>query len=182
MPPAADEIILAPFSNSELRDWPVDHWTRLIGLLLEGPLGATPIRIVGTPNQRLAACEIVRSHSATAVENSCGRLPWAEVVDRLRVARCVIGNNSGIPHLAAHLGRATVCIFGGSHQRAEWHPKGSGVVILSRVIGCSPCHFNHAGESPYDKACLREIEPPIVAEAATLAVARIESRGGRETP
>ena len=120
----AEAILLAPFSNSEIRDWPVGHWAALIAHILDGPLGDEPIRVVGTPNQRLGANEIVRRYPATRVENLCGRLAWLDVVEQIRTARCVVGNNSGVSHLGGHFGRPTVCVFGGSHNRAEWRPSG----------------------------------------------------------
>lgn len=180
MSPTCSGIIVAPFSNSEIRDWPIGHYAELIGHLLDGPLGDEPIRVIGTPNQRLGAAEIVRRYPATRVANTCGRLPWHEVIEALKVARCVIGNNSGVAHLGGHFGVATVCVFGGSHQRGEWHPRGPGVIVVSRVIGCSPCQLDHGSYSPYDKACLREIVPSTVADAALRAVRLVERKRGEQ--
>jgi ADP-heptose:LPS heptosyltransferase len=166
-----NDIIVAPFSNSPIRDWPSAHVTELIGLLLEAP-GTSRIRVVGAPNQRLGACEIVRFHPADRVTNECGRMAWPTVLDALRSAACVIGNNSGIAHVAGALGTPTVCVFGGSHQRMEWRPRGNHVVVLSRAIGCSPCHLDHGQLSPYSKACLRNIAPVAVRDAALMIMAQ----------
>ncbi|WP_242098001.1 glycosyltransferase family 9 protein [Sphingomonas sp. CROZ-RG-20F-R02-07] len=159
------DIIIAPFSNSAIRDWPASHVSELIGMLLEESAVTGRIRVVGAPGQRLGACEIVRFHPADRVINECGRLAWPEVLDALRVAACVVGNNSGIAHVAGALGTPTVCVFGGSHQRMEWRPRGAHVIILSRAIGCSPCHLDHGHLSPYGKACLRDITPDSVRDA-----------------
>lgn len=161
-----NDIIVAPFSNSPIRDWPATHVSELIGLLLDEPLVTGSIRVVGAPNQRLGACGIVRPHPADRVMNECGRMAWPAVLDALRSAACVIGNNSGIAHVSGALGTPTVCVFGGSHQRTEWRPRGDHVVVLSRVIGCSPCQLDHGQVSPYGKACLRDIAPPAVRDAA----------------
>lgn len=164
------DIIIAPFSNSVIRDWPAEHYEKLIGLLLEEPEITGTIRVVGAPGQRLGACEIVRFHPSERVTNECGRLPWPEVLDALRSAACVIGNNSGIAHVAGSGGTPTVCVFGGSHARREWRPRGRNVVVLSRVIGCSPCQLDHGRASPYGKACLWEIEPDQVRDAVLLVM------------
>lgn len=166
-------IIIAPYSNSAIRDWPSDHFARLIGLLLEGwDERAGLIRVIGTPSQRLRANAIVRPHPSDRVRNDCGRLPWADVVAGLRRAACVIGNNSGIAHLAGSFGVPTVCIFGGSHQRLEWRPLGFNVTLLSRSIGCSPCHLDHGARCNHGLACLAEISPEEVAAATLAAIAR----------
>ena len=168
------DIVIAPFSNSDIRDWPIGHYARLIALLLEKATDGAMIRIIGTRNQKQRAFQIVRGFGATRVVNECGRMSWPEVLAALRCAACVIGNNSGVAHLAGFYGVPTVCVFGGSHQRLEWRPLGLNVTVLSRVIGCSPCQLDHGQFSPYAKACLREISPETVSEAtfATMAAVR----------
>jgi len=52
------------------------------------------------------------------------------------------------------------------------------VVVLSRVIGCSPCHLDHRHLSPYGKACLRDIAPSEVRDAVLLVTAR-QAMAGR---
>lgn len=165
------EILLAPFSHSDTRDWPLEHWRTLAGLLLERLPPDGRVRVVGAPGQRLRAHEVVRPHPSGRVLNDCGRLAWPEVAARMRTAACVVGNNSGIGHLAGRLGAPTVCVFGGSHPREEWRPLGANVVVVSRAIGCSPCMLDHHTGSLYRKACLRDISPETVADAVALAMA-----------
>jgi ADP-heptose:LPS heptosyltransferase len=164
------EIIVAPFSNNAIRDWPAAGFARAIGLLLERLPASIRIVVVGTRGQRSAVNEIVRAFPVRRVVNAAGQ-PWNAVVERVRHAACVIGNNSGISHLSRWLGVPTVCVFGGSHQRTEWGPLGPNAIIVSRVIGCSPCQFNRIEECPYDVACLRQIEPERVVAAAIQVMA-----------
>ena len=175
------DILIAPFSNSDIRDWPVAHFAALAGLLLDRLDGDVRLCVIGTAGQKMRAREIVRPHPVDRVVNLCGRLTWAEVVARLKVAPCIIGNNSGITHLGGYFSVPTVCVFGGSHQRHEWRALGSSVITVSRAIGCSPCQLDHGGSSPYDKACLREIEPHIVADAVTRSMSQNATRDTRES-
>jgi ADP-heptose:LPS heptosyltransferase len=168
-----NDIVIAPFSNSDIRDWPLAHFSRLIGILLDRWDGPGPIRVIGTRNQVLRACEIVRPFGADSVANDCGRLTWPEVMRLLRSAACVVGNNSGVAHLAGFYGAPTVCVFGGSHQRVEWRPLGPNVTVVSRRISCSPCQRDHGQTSPFAKACLREIAPETVAEAVFATISRV---------
>jgi ADP-heptose:LPS heptosyltransferase len=179
-----NDIIIAPFSNSAIRDWPVGHFADMIGLLLKQIGPDRRIRLIGSVNQKLGASEIVRHHPADRVVNDCGRMTWPAVLGALRDAACVIGNNSGIAHVAGYLGAPTVCVFGGSHQRLEWRPRGDNVVVLSRAIGCSPCQLDHNCISPFGKACLREIEPKIVADAALMVMSRgaVAGPAGEDQP
>lgn len=166
------DIIVAPFSNSDIRDWPGGHYAALAGILAARWPGPGMIRVIGTRNQALRANDIVRSLDPARVANDCGRLPWSDVVAALKTAACVIGNNSGIAHLAGSYGVPTVCVFGGSHQRLEWRPIGFRVVTISRSIGCSPCHLDHGANCPYDKSCLRQIAPETVADTVLKLLAR----------
>ena len=158
-------VILAPFSNSDIRDWPLEHYAELAARLLPALPAQVVIRVTGTRNQRLRGHDVVRRLDPARVVNDCGRLSWAQLMDELRGAACVIGNNSGIAHLSGRFGAPTVCVFGGSHQRLEWRPRGGRVVVLSRVIACSPCGLDHGVSCTYEKACLRQIEPAEVADA-----------------
>ena len=166
------EVLIAPFTNSAIRDWPTGHFSDLIGMLLDELDGEVRVRVIGTAGQRLGACDIVRPHSSERVSNECGRLAWPALLSALSGATCVIGNNSGITHVAGSYGTPTVCVFGGSHERREWRPRGRNVVLVTRAIGCSPCQLDHGDTSPYNKACLRQIEPAAVLDAAKKVINR----------
>jgi len=158
-------IVIAPFSNSDIRDWPASHYGALVARLISER--RETIRVVGAPGQAIRAREIVRPFDARRVINDCGRLSWNATVELIRSAACVIGNNSGIAHLAAFESVPTLCVFGGAHQRLEWRPIGRRVVTLSRAIACSPCHLHHAAHCPYGLACLDQITPETVFEAVS---------------
>ncbi|WP_116090602.1 glycosyltransferase family 9 protein [Sphingomonas crusticola] len=168
-------IVVSPFSNSDIRDWQPGHFSALIGLLLDRWDGL--IRVIGTRSQATRAAAIVRPYDATRVISLCGHLAWDDVVAEVREAACVIGNNSGVTHLAGWLDVPTVCVFGGSHQRIEWRPVGFSARTVSRAIGCAPCHLHYASDCPYGKACLGQIEPEEVAEAVFSAM---DQRTGQE--
>lgn len=162
-------ILVSPFANGDIRDWQPGRFSALIGLLLDRWDGM--IQVIGTRSQATRAAAIIRPYAATRVVSLCGHLASDEVADAVRDAACVIGNNSGMTHLAGWLGVPTVCVFGGSHQRIEWRPTGFSTRTLSRAIGCAPCHLHYARDCPYDKACLALIEPKAVADAAFAAMA-----------
>jgi ADP-heptose:LPS heptosyltransferase len=167
------DIVIAPFSNSDIRDWPVEHFAALAGLLLEDLESDDRITVVGTRAQRLRGNEIVRAYDPARVVNACGWHTWPRLVEELKTASCVVGNNSGVTHLSGFHGVPTVCVFGGSHQRLEWRPLGFSVSVVTRSIGCSPCQLDHGQTSPYAKACLRHIEPRLVAETVFATMERV---------
>jgi ADP-heptose:LPS heptosyltransferase len=166
-------IVIAPFSNSGIRDWPGAHFSQLIGLLLGRLPAKQTITVIGTQSHRLRANEIVRPHPSDRVRNLCGRQSWLEMVQLLRSAEGAVVNNSGVAHLAGHFDVPTVSIFAGTHQRREWRALGDSVMLVTRAIGCSPCQLDHGQTSPYNKACLRQIAPELVADAVVANMARV---------
>jgi len=179
---AGGGIVIAPFSNSGIRDWPGRHYTALIRLLIDGPLGHLPVTVIGMRSHVLRSREIVRALPSDQVVDLCGDLSWSEMVGMLRTAQCIVANNSGVAHLGGHFGVPTISIFAGTHQRREWRALGSDVVVISRAIGCAPCQLDHGQTSPYDKACLREIAPEAVADAVLKAVRRKTLMASPATP
>jgi ADP-heptose:LPS heptosyltransferase len=150
-------IVVAPFSNDQLRDWPATHFAALIGRCVTD-LQVT-VKVVGTIQQREAANGIGRGFPSHRVENTCGLMSWRELVNVIAQAQVVVGNNSGVVHESAKANVPTVCIFGGSHAASEWMPRGPGVFLVTKYTACSPCA---RGSCAYGKRCLHEIGPDLV--------------------
>ena len=157
-------IVVAPFANSDIRDWPLGHFQTMIGQLIG--LRPETVHVVGAQGQAIRARDLVRPLDPARVVNDCGRLDWQALNRLVRGAGCVIGNNSGIAHLAALAGIPTICIFGGAHQRGEWRPIGPQVVTLTRSLACSPCGLHDAADCPFGVACLDQISPDTVCDVA----------------
>ena len=165
-------VLISPFSNSDIRDWPAASYAKLLARLDSALPADVAVRVTGTRSQFARACEIVRGRSAERVVNHCGKLAWSEVERLVADAACVVGNNSGIAHLASFCGTPTVCVFGGSHPRREWYPLGKELTLVSRAIACSPCQLDAASDCPYGKMCLQAIEPDLIARQVLSIVAR----------
>jgi ADP-heptose:LPS heptosyltransferase len=154
----AAPVLISPFANERLREWPIVHYRRFIERLRRER--AAPVVIVGTRPQRIRANEVVRGFPADQVANACGRLSWSELVRLVDAADFVVANNSGLAHLAAQRGRWTLCIFSGSHSYVEWMPRGPRVVVVSRITSCSPCEVG-GSRCPNGVACMTDLQPDI---------------------
>jgi len=172
MPP----IVLSPFSNSTLRDWP--HFGALIGLLVE----RTPfdITLVGTAGQRVAADGLVRHHPATRVSNVAGVISWVEVLNRVKSAALLVANNSGLAHLAAGFGVPTVCIFAASHSPYEWMARGPNSTAIVKETICSPCGIDVRRNCPYEVRCLSEIDAETVFRACMARLHAVANSPGAD--
>lgn len=160
-PPPSGEIVVAPFSNSDLRDWPADSYARLIGLLARET--GRRVALIGAPRQA-DALEQLREASGGGerVVNLGGRTAWAELPDRLRRADLVICNNSGVAHSAAAAGARLLALYSASHQPGEWGPRGLHAKALMTAVPCSPCGFDRLAECPFEHRCMTELTPELV--------------------
>ncbi len=159
--PRSGEVVVAPFSNSDLRDWPAASYAELIGRLVRE--GGRRVALVGAPRQG-EALERLRqaSGAAEAVDNLGGRTAWADLPDRLRRADLVICNNSGVAHAAAAAGGRVLALYSASHPPHEWGPRGPRSEALMTAVPCSPCGFDVLAECPFSHRCMTELTPEIV--------------------
>lgn len=159
--PATRRIIIAPLSNSDLRDWPAEHYVALVKLLLTN-LDCT-VTLIGAPQQAAQLDEIVhRVGDDARLSNLAGRTAWSDIPALLRDADLVICNNSGIAHLAAASGAQTLAIYSASHQPQEWGPRGQGAHALMAVVPCSPCGHDRLADCPNEHTCMRGLTPQSV--------------------
>jgi hypothetical protein len=154
-------IVIAPFSNSLLRNWPVDRYIRLIGRLLTEV--ECDILLVGAPDQAPQLADVQRQvGDDRRLVNLAGRLDWRELAAAVRESALVIANNSGVAHLAAACGTPTLAIYSGSHQPQEWGPRGKFVRVLMAAVPCSPCGHDKLEKCHYNHRCMTLIDPETV--------------------
>jgi len=156
-------FVLAPFSNSELRDWPLGSFKDLAKLLLRHSKAS--IYLMGA-NDHLESLEILRDEIADGDAGhrviTCAGATWATVFDLIARSAGVIANNSGIAHLSALLGANTIAIYSASHQPIEWGPIGANVKVLHASLFCGRCGFDTLRECRSGLTCMQIISPHFV--------------------
>ena len=161
IPETASCIVIAPFSNSPVRDWPLDRYSRLIGMLMAET--NCHIVLVGARDQVSGLSDLCRRHDdSERIVNLGGKIDWSSLAAVLRRADLVIANNSGVAHLAAACARPTLAIYSGSHQPREWGPRGDKVRAVTTALPCSPCGYERLELCPHDHLCMTLIEPEAI--------------------
>ena len=92
----------------------------------------------------------------------------AELAYLLNKCDLFIGNDSGVAHLAAAMGRKTIALFGPSDP-SVWAPRGKNVKIICKSKPCSPCHPDKSQMAPCDTSCLSRITVDDVLAACSIA-------------
>lgn len=111
------DVVIHPGSGSSTKNWPLDRFDEVASEL--ATQGRTVTWIAGP-----AEVEGGLAKPGLLVESSL-----VSLAKQLAAARLYVGNDSGITHLAASLGVATIAIFGPTDP-GVWGPRGERVQIV----------------------------------------------------
>lgn len=121
-PDTAPTVVIHPGSGSPKKNWPLARFIELAERLSATGLDTT--WVLGPAEM---ACDALARTAESRHAMVCA--PLVEVAALLARARCYVGNDSGITHLAAALGTPTVALFGPS-EHTVWSPRGAHVRTL----------------------------------------------------
>ena len=120
--PDGEYVLIHPGAGSQEKCWPVDKFVQLVGQFGQAAFAIGPVEADRWRPDVLAAlgdaCPLLACPSLGVLAGALAR------------AKCYVGNDSGVSHLAAAVGRPTVALFGPT--RAEpFAPLGRSVKTIS---------------------------------------------------
>jgi heptosyltransferase-3 len=128
--PGEPLLVIHPGSGGGEKCWPAQDFAALAAAAPR--LGLRPVLLLGPSDE--AAGEAVRRALPAALDMPImANRPLREVLALLSVARVVVGNDSGISHLAARA-TAVLALFGPSDPLV-WRPLGARVATLRAAHG-----------------------------------------------
>ncbi len=139
----------AAFGSS--KRWPGEYFGRLAGSLIAE--GAQPVLMGARADDRMEVA--VREGAGRPVPSLVGRDRPALLPRLLGRLDCLVSGDTGVAHLAAALGVATVTLFGPTDKRLT-APRSTSAQVLDREAPCAPCFLPTC---PIDHVCLRAIAP-----------------------
>ena len=148
-------VWIHPGSGSPRKNWPISYFIQTAETLKTD--GMRPTFVLGPAEHHLER-ELQR-HPLTyrTVDDLIA------LVNLLKTGGSLIGNDSGVTHLAAFMGLSTVAIFGPSDP-LRWLPNGRSVRAVTPDIDCSPC-FEIESDFCQSMDCLKRISPEKVLKA-----------------
>jgi heptosyltransferase III len=121
-----NRLAIHPGSGSRNKNWPLGHWAELLDELV--PTFAEVLLISGEADTDIS--EAVRPLiPATKLRLCVNRSLW-DLVNELSQATLFIGHDSGVTHVAAATGVATVALFGPTDPTI-WAPNGGHVIVIT---------------------------------------------------
>ncbi|MBW1740360.1 MAG: glycosyltransferase family 9 protein [Deltaproteobacteria bacterium] len=151
--------VIHPGAGSQRKQWPLEYFIRVAATIQEANIGEVAF-ILGPAESDLAPLIKTRSKGGFRVYEVDD---LSSVVALVRQARCFIGNDSGVTHLAAFIGTPTVAIFGPSNPK-RWSPVGRVTKVLRGRADCVPC-FEIAAVNCKDPQCLYGVSVDMVLDA-----------------
>lgn len=162
--PSPDGKLLALCTGAEYgpaKQWPSDYFAAVAKDKLQQ---GWQVWIFGSERDRGAGEAVVAAlgEAGSQVQNLAGRTSLEQAVDLMSLATVVVGNDSGLMHVAAALDRDLVAIYGSSDPGFT-PPLNRRAQILDLHLECSPCFKRECPLGHYD--CLRKLEPSQVLQA-----------------
>lgn len=160
-PGAERRIGLAVGAGYETKQWPVEHFVRLAGLLREKL--AVRVFIFGAATDQAFAQPIAEAAGSAGV-NLCGQLTLRQTAAWVAEMEVMVTNDSGLMHLATAVKTPTVALFGSTTRELGFFPAPPFVRVLERPdLSCRPC--SHVGRHRCPKGhfrCMKEITADMV--------------------
>ncbi|MDX8383549.1 MAG: lipopolysaccharide heptosyltransferase II [Ghiorsea sp.] len=119
------------------------------------------IVLLGTPAEQDIAIECMRNVSGK-VWNATGQTSLRQALQLVSSCHLMLCNDSGLMHVAAGMGIATVCMFGATDP-ARTSPSGEKLKVLYQPASCSPCLQRECDVLGHP--CMANIMPEMVYQA-----------------
>ncbi len=157
--PEAPYLCLMPGSVWPSKQWPAEHFRTVA---LRARAEGLAVVVLGAPDE----AEVCATVAGTEALNLCGRTNLKEAAAWLRGARGVLGNDSGLSHLAAACGTPVLALYGATDPggSAPWGPRAA--TLRREDVACAPC---------FTKTCFTEGHPCLARITPDEAWARLEA-------
>ena len=156
------QILIAPGAKHATKRWPIDKFVRLIQLLKEWH--QAPIVLIGGPDDT-SLCDEIQQTVGFPIENIAGTLNLHEIASLMDSAYCIIGNDSGLMHVAAARHIPVLTIFGSTVPEFGFTPYHTPNEIISLDLPCKPCTHIGKEKCPLGHfSCMNDITPQMVFE------------------
>lgn len=142
-------------------------------------LGGPRIKLLGSNAESAAARKLLRLLPVAISEKTAdlsGKTNWRQLVDEVNGLDMLVTPDTGIMHLAAHLGVPVMAFFLSSAWCHETGPYGEGHIIWQAVEKCSPCL--ESDSCPNNFACRKVFTSQAFARALAQHIMHAGKDGG----
>ena len=140
-------MALHPYATHPAKEWPRDHWKKLIGHLEKNGMNWF---VVGQNNTPLLPGDERDLTNATNLRETCALLEQAD---------WLVTGDSGPMHLACGVDTPVIALFGPTAKAWGFYPAGPNDTVLEQALDCRPCSLH--GSRPCNRGfeCMTSITP-----------------------
>ncbi len=157
--PSGDFVALMPASAWKSKEWP--HFAELAAMIAK----KAPVVVLGGSRDDICASVAEAAKAVNPASLSLhGKTSLRESMAVLARARWVIGNDTGMVHVAEALGKPVAMVEGPTHPFMGFSPYRDDSVLLGLPLACRPC--SKSGRICYrfgTRLCLRGLRVEVVA-------------------
>jgi lipopolysaccharide heptosyltransferase I len=124
-------VVIVPGARWKTKIWPAENFGRVASMLPFKSL------VVGSGSDKAIADRVVNASGGKAL-SVAGSTNLSELIAIIKSARFIIANDSGPMHIAAGFQVPVVCMFGPTSP-LRTGPYGSGHIVFSGGVDCTPC-------------------------------------------
>jgi heptosyltransferase-2 len=154
--------------------WPTKRWTPdgFAAVARAGARLGLRVIVVGTARERALCLRVAEAGPAGAIVLA-GETAAADLPALLARARVVVGNDSGVGHVAAAVGCRVVTVFGPTAPRQGFAPTGPRCwTVEQERLSCRPCSRHGGRRCPRRHfRCMLDLDPERVIERLVAALA-----------
>ncbi len=183
--PSEQYAVIHPVPMWEYKKWTMQAWLDVINYLLSK--GLKVIISGGPSSQDMEFCSALEANFPDAdVKNLAGKMQLGELANYIQNAKCYIGIDTSITHMAAATGCPTIAIFGPTNpvkwgawpanyaetknpyvEKANpWQQQGNVLLIQNGKMPCVPCHQEGCDKHKKSQSeCLQTLKPDVVLRA-----------------
>ncbi|HFQ80461.1 MAG TPA: glycosyltransferase family 9 protein [Desulfobacterales bacterium] len=154
-------VTLFPGASIAPRRWGVEKFHQLAGAINGRNFDVV---VIGDKNDLKAGKRIVTKNVSGI--NLAGQTTLAQSAAIIERSTLLISGDSGILHMAAGLGVASVSLFGPGIAD-KWAPRGRQHIMINKNVPCSPCtKFGYTPKCANHTVCIKQISVTEVFRAA----------------
>jgi ADP-heptose:LPS heptosyltransferase len=129
-------VVLAPVASFAAKRWPVDHYVQLAQLFLERTQGMDLVIVAGPEDTHCQAFNVIQNERLINLQ---GKTKLKESMSWMLGAVTVVGNDSGMNHVAEAGDVPVITLFGPTHEAFGFVPHLKNSLALSKDLWCRPC-------------------------------------------
>ncbi|MBY0516282.1 MAG: glycosyltransferase family 9 protein [Bacteriovoracaceae bacterium] len=156
-------VVFAPVASFAAKRWPIEYYLSLAQLFLERTKGIDLVIVAGPEDHHCQAFNVIADERLINLQ---GKTKLKESMAWMQGAVTVVGNDSGMNHVAETGDVPVITLFGPTHEAFGFAPHLKNSTALSKNLWCRPCSTTGSKNCFRDKHyCMTELNVETVWEA-----------------